>query len=257
MDCKLCQNLTFRNHQCVRPTLSDESEDGWKCSYCIADGVMGGQKSRGFRKDAVQAVAEMDQMRRSLTEKRRTDVPLETAAASGCRKCQSELKSGIKNDCSHDYGCPLKRFQKVKQMCFTCVEDQPSKTPEEVKPGKPGSSDWSEKEDAELTKLVNKHGTSWRDCLDDSRTFQIKYEHISDESARDRLRRRWRTLRKNADTVDWSKQDYTEDDVRNEICRQVDIHGTDWKQILTVSSREFKTFDSSSMRSDLFFITDH
>ena len=118
------------------------------------------------------------------------------------------------------------------------------------------SIDWSEKEDAELTKLVNKHGTSWRDCLDDSRTFQNKYEHISDESARDRLRRRWRTLRKNADTVDWSQQDYTEDDVRNEICRQVDIHGTDWKEILAMSSREFETFDSSSpMRSDLFLIT--
>ena len=116
------------------------------------------------------------------------------------------------------------------------------------------SIDWSDKEDAELTKLVNKHGTSWRDCLDDSRTFREKYEHISDESARDRLRRRWRTLCKNADTVDWSQQDYTEDDVRNEICRQVDIHGTDWKEILAMSSREFETFDSSSsMRPEFLY----
>ena len=199
---------------------------------------MGGQKSRGFRKDAIQAVAEMEQVRKSLTEKRRTDIALEKAAASGCRKCQSELQSGMKNDWSHDHGCPRKRFQKVRQIFLTCVEDQPtpSMRPEEVKPGKSGSSDWSETEDAELTKLVNKHGNSWRDCLDDSTIFQEKYKHISDESARDRLRSRWRTIRKN--TIDWSKQDYTEEDVRKEITRQVAEHGTDWKHILAVSSRE-------------------
>ena len=104
-------------------------------------------------------------------------------------------------------------------------------------------TDWRETEDAELTKLVNKHGNSWRDCLDDSTIFQEKYKHISDESARDRLRSRWRTIRKN--TIDWSKQDYTEEDVRNEIARQVAEHGTDWKHILAVSSREFETLVST------------
>ena len=53
---------------------------------------------------------------------------------------------------------------------------------------------WSAKEDKELTKLVNKYGTSWRDCLDNSRIWKKKFEHISDEAARDRLRRRWHVI---------------------------------------------------------------
>ena len=60
---------------------------------------------------------------------------------------------------------------------------------------KEGPTCWSSKEDTELTKLVDKYGNSWRDCLENSRIFQKKFKHVDAEAARDRLRSRWRVIR--------------------------------------------------------------
>lgn len=53
---------------------------------------------------------------------------------------------------------------------------------------------WSSEEDAELSRMAEKYGKSWKACLDNSAILREKFHTLRDKSGRDRLRRRWHKI---------------------------------------------------------------
>ncbi|EJK48614.1 hypothetical protein THAOC_32574 [Thalassiosira oceanica] len=131
--CATC-NLVYHK-ECVRPRLAKDPPDDWKCAYCVSSGVVGGKREGKERRRATNACREMERMKESikagtldppvgiikLSDLNRADsddgdgvrlapqdVPLEDAAASGCRKCINELETGEKDRRMHDNQCPRK-----------------------------------------------------------------------------------------------------------------------------------------------------
>ena len=118
--------------------MAKDPPDDWKCAHCISSGVVGGKREGKERRRATNACREMERMKESIkagtldppvgiirlsdlnraatadgedgdgTRPAPQDVPLEDAAASGCRKCIHELETGEKDRRMHDNQCPRK-----------------------------------------------------------------------------------------------------------------------------------------------------
>lgn len=99
-----------------------------------------------------------------------TVASLTEAAASGCRKCQQELDTGVKTRKVHTEHCLRKR-----RSVATMNESEDESDDEEEVFGK--GRTWTAEEDKELVKRVRLHGEgSWKTILGKSRILQERYE---------------------------------------------------------------------------------
>jgi len=115
---------------------------------------------------------------------------LAEAAASSCRKCPKEIKTGEKTMKVHTDHCPRKRRN------VAAMDESEDESDEEEVHGKGRA--WTAEEDKELGKRVRLHGEgSWSAILDNSCIFRERYETWSSvKNARQCIKARWSIILK-------------------------------------------------------------